>query len=276
MKLEGRIAIVTGTSPNIGGGIAEGLAAEGARVACLDIDPANAKDCARAIERAGGTALAAPADVTSPEEVEACVERVTQELGPVDLLVNNAAVFLQKGVLDMTPAEWSRQLAVILDGTFLCTQAVARRMVDRGRGGNIVNVVSTAGHQGQPSNVGYCTAKAGLLNFTRSVAMELAPYAIRVNSLTPTATDPREALDRAERWGRTRPDQDLVSLFEPFRRRIPLQRLPAPSDYAKAVVFLASDDARFMTGADLRVDAGAVGRYWAWDPSGGSGDPSRD
>jgi NAD(P)-dependent dehydrogenase (short-subunit alcohol dehydrogenase family) len=269
MKLAGRVAMVTGTSPNIGGGIAEGLAAEGARVACVDVDPANASDCARAIEASGGRALAAPANVTLPDEVEACVERVAKALGPVDLLVNNAAIFLQRGVLDMTLAEWSRQLGVILDGTFLCTQAVARRMVERGRGGSVVNVISTAGHQGQPGNVGYCTAKAGLLNFTRSVAMELAPHGIRVNSLTPTATDPRESLDRAERWGRARPDARIAGAFEPFRRGVPLQQLPAPSDYAKAVVFLASDDARFMTGADLRVDAGAVARYWAWDPSRG-------
>jgi NAD(P)-dependent dehydrogenase (short-subunit alcohol dehydrogenase family) len=269
MRLDGAVAIVTGTSPNIGGGIAEGLAAEGARVACVDVDPANAKDCARAIEAAGGRALAVPANVTVPEEVEACVERVTRELGAVDLLVNNAAIFLHKGVLDMALEEWSRQLAVILDGTFLCTKAVARRMALRGRGGSIVNVISTAGHQGQPGNVGYCTAKAGLLNFTRSVAMELAPHGIRVNSLTPTATDPRESQDRAERWGRTRPDERIVAALEPFRRGVPLQQLPSPSDYAKAVVFLASEDARFVTGMDLRVDSGAVARYWAWDPARG-------
>lgn len=269
MRLEGRVAIVTGTSPNIGGGIAEGLAAEGACVACVDVDPANAVDCARAIGAAGGRALAVPADVTAPEQVEACVLRVTRELGPIDLLVNNAALFLQKGVLDMTLEEWSSQLGVILDGTFLCTKAVAQHMVERGHGGCIVNVVSTAGHQGQPANVGYCTGKAGLLNFTRSVAMELAPHGIRVNSLTPTATDPRESLDRAQRWGRVRPDERIVAWFEPFRRSVPLQQLPAPSDYAKAVVFLASEDARFMTGADLRVDSGALGRYWAWEPSRG-------
>jgi NAD(P)-dependent dehydrogenase (short-subunit alcohol dehydrogenase family) len=236
----------------------------------VDLDPANAKDCARAIAAGGGQAVAIAADVTSPDDVEACVERAVQELGPITLLVNNAAIFLQKGVLDMAHAEWSRQLAVILDGAFLCTQAVARRMVERGIRGCIVNVISTAGHQGQPGNIGYCTAKAGLLNFTRSAAMELARHGIRVNSLTPTATDPREALDRAVRWGRGRPDERVLAVLEPFRRRVPMQALPAPSDYARAVVFLASEDARFVTGADLRVDAGAVGRYWAWDPSVGS------
>lgn len=267
MRLAGKVALVTGTSPNIGGGIAEGLAGEGASVACVDLDPANADDCAAALAARGSRALGIAADVTNEGQVEALAERVARELGPIDLLVNNAAIFNQKGVLDMTLPEWSKQLAVILDGAFLCTRAVARRMVDQGRGGAIVNVISTAGHQGQPRNVGYCTAKAGLLNFTRSIAMELAAHGIRVNSLTPTATDPEEAMERAERWGRPRPDARIVAFFEGFRRGVPLQRLPRPGDYASAVAFLCSDEARFVTGADLRVDSGALARYWAWDPA---------
>jgi NAD(P)-dependent dehydrogenase (short-subunit alcohol dehydrogenase family) len=267
VKLEGRIAVVTGTSPNIGGGIAEGLAAEGAAVACIDAVAANADDCAAALCAAGARAIAIASDITDERAVAAAFARVAAELGPVDILVNNAAVFNAKGVLDMPLAEWSRQLAVILDGAFLCTAAAARAMVERKQGGAIINVISTAGHQGQPRNVGYCTAKAGLLNFTRSVAMELAPHGIRVNSLTPTATDPSESLDRAERWGRKRPSERVVQAFESFRRGVPMQRLPAPSDYGRAVVYLASDDARSVTGTDLRVDAGAVARYWAWNPA---------
>lgn len=270
MKLSGRVAIVTGTSPNIGAGIAEALAAEGARVACVDVDANNAEDCAAGIRKLGGEALAVTANITAEDAVVAGVSRVARELGPVDLLVNNAAIFNQKGVLDMPLAEWSKQLAVILDGAFLCTQAVAKQMVTRGQGGAIVNVISTAGHQGQPRNVGYCTAKSGLLNFTRSVAMELAQHGIRVNSLTPTATDPREGMDRAVRWGRPRPSDRLEHAFESFRRGVPTQRLPSPSDYGRAVVYLASDDARNVTGTDLRVDSGALARYWAWDPAGGA------
>ncbi len=267
MRLAGKVAVITGTSPNIGGGIAEGLAAEGAAVACIDALAANADDCAAALRASGTRAIGITADVTEEKQVAAAFERVAVELGPVDVLVNNAAIFNQKGVLDMPLAEWSRQLAVILDGAFLCTRAAAREMVERKSGGAIINVISTAGHQGQPRNVGYCTAKAGLLNFTRSVAMELALYGIRVNSLTPTATDPRESLDRAERWGRKRPSERVVERFEAFRRGVPTQRLPAPSDYGRAVVYLASEDARSVTGVDLRVDAGAVARYWAWDPA---------
>ena len=270
MRLQGRVAIVTGTSPNIGGGIAEGLAAEGAAVACVDLDRRNAEDCAAAIRARGTRALGIAADVTDEAAVEDLVRQVTEELGPVGVLVNNAAIFDQKGVLDMPRARWSRQLAVILDGAFLCTKVVAADMVARRNGGAIINIISTAGHQGQPGNVGYCTAKAGLLNFTRSVAMELAPHGIRVNSLTPTATDPHEGMDRAVRWGRPRPSERLVQAFESFRRGVPTQRLPSPCDYGRAVVYLASDDARNVTGTDLRVDSGALGRYWAWDPSSGA------
>ena len=270
MRLQGRVAIVTGTSPNIGGGIAEGLAAEGAAVACVDLDGRNAEDCAAGIRARGARALGIAADVTDEAAVEGVVRTATRELGPVGVLVNNAAIFDQKGVLDMPRARWSRQLAVILDGAFLCTKIVAADMVARRQGGAIINIISTAGHQGQPGNVGYCTAKAGLLNFTRSVAMELAPYGIRVNSLTPTATDPAEGIERAVRWGRERPSRALGELFEPFRRAVPMQSLPTPTDYAHAVVFLASEEARHMTGADLRVDAGAVARYWAWDPGADS------
>jgi len=270
MRLAGKVAVITGTSPNIGGGIAEVLASEGARVACVDNVAVNAEDCATGIRKLGGEALGFVADITTEAGVGDMHARVARALGPVDVLVNNAAIFNQKGVLDMPLAEWSRQLAVILDGAFLCTQAVAREMVARERGGVIVNVISTAGHQGQPRNVGYCTAKSGLLNFTRSVAMELAPHGIRVNSLTPTATDPREGMERAVRWGRPRPSDRLIEAFEPFRRGVPTQQLPSPSDYGRAVVYLASEDARHVTGTDLRVDSGAVARYWAWDPHVGS------
>src|SRR5690348_7911982 len=168
----------------------------------------------------------------------------------------------------MTLDEWQRQIAIILTGAFLCTKYVAKLMIEQRRPGNIINIISTAGHQGEPDNIAYCTAKSGMLNFTRSAAMELIAHGIRVNSLTPTATDPAESLERAERWGRAvRVDADrLKRAFEPFRTRVPAQKLPRPSDYGKAAVFLASDDAQMITGTDLRVDAGAVARYWAWEP----------
>ena len=267
MALQNKVALVTGTSPNIGGGIAEGLAAAGAAVVAVDLRPENAADCARYINSTGGRALGVTADVTDEAQVVAAVAAAVAAFGSVDILVNGAVIFNRKGVLDMSYAEFDQQTKIILGGTFLFTKYVAQRMIERGVGGAVINIISTAGHQGEPGNIAYSTAKSGLLNFTRSAAMELVRHGIRVNSLTPTATDRSESYDRAERWGRTiaRPSS-AGAASNTFRARVPMQRLPVPSDYGRAAVFLASDDAAMITGTDLRVDAGAIARYWAWDP----------
>ncbi|HUO13170.1 MAG TPA: SDR family NAD(P)-dependent oxidoreductase [Caulobacteraceae bacterium] len=267
MRLSGKVALVTGTSPNIGGGIAEGLAHEGATIIAVDSRTDNATDCARAIEAAGGRALGVTCDVCAEDQVKRTVEAGLLAFGRIDILVNNAAFFNKKGVLDMSLAEWRKQTDVILTGAFLLTKYVAHSMIERGVAGRILNIISTAGHQGEPGNIAYSTSKCGLLNFTRSAAMELVGHNIRVNSLTPTATDPAESFERAVRWGRQTPaPTGLAVVMEPFRRGIPMQRLPKPTDYGLAAAFLVSDDAAMITGADLRVDAGAVARYWAWDP----------
>jgi NAD(P)-dependent dehydrogenase (short-subunit alcohol dehydrogenase family) len=267
VKLAGKVALITGTSPNIGGGIAVGMAEEGAKIVCVDIQPDNALQCADFITKRGGQAIGVVCDVTDEGQVKAAVERAREAFGGVDVLVNGAVIFNQKGVLDMSLEEWTRQTAVILTGTFLFTKYIARLMIDQGRKGSIINIISTAGHQGQPKNVGYCTGKSGLLNFTRSVAMELAEYGIRVNSLTPTATDPSEGMERAVQWGRPPGDQRMLRFFDELRKGVPLQKLPSPRHYARAAVFLASDDAEMIIGMDLRVDAGTVSRYWAWTPA---------
>jgi NAD(P)-dependent dehydrogenase (short-subunit alcohol dehydrogenase family) len=264
VKLAGKTAIVTGTSPNIGGGIARGLADEGARVACVDLVADNARQCADWIAGHGGEAIGLACDVSDEAQVQAMVARVHERWGGVDVLVNNAGILGGASVLDMDLERWARQLAVNLTGTFLCTKHVARLMVERGTRGSIIVIVSTAGHQGQAGNIGYCTSKSGLLNFTRAAAMDLARHGIRVNSLTPTATDSAEAAERAVAWGRERPQPRGRTLD--FARMIPLGRLPSPRHYARAAVFLASDDAEMITGLDLRVDAGAIAKYWPWVP----------
>ena len=264
MKLSGKVAIVTGTSPNIGGGIAGGLADDGATVVCVDVVADNAEQCAAWIRTRGGDALAVVCDTTDEGQVEAMVARARDAYGGVDVLVNNAGILGGQSVLDMPLERWNRQLAVNLTGTFLCTKHVARAMVTRGRGGSIIVIVSTAGHQGQAGNIGYCTSKSGLLNFTRAAAMDLAKHRIRVNSLTPTATDVEEGIARAVEWGRARPEQRGRLLD--FAKMIPAGTLPSPRHYARAAVFLASDDAEMITGFDLRVDAGAIAKYWPWVP----------
>jgi len=202
--------------------------------------------------------------VTDETQVAAAVARVREAYGGVDILVNNAGVLGGAGVLEMDLPRWQRQLAVNLTWTFLFTRHVARLMVEQGRGGSIIVIVSTAGHQGQAGNIGYCTSKSGLLNFTRAAAMDLARHRIRVNSLTPTATDTEEGLERAAAWGRPRPAPRARALD--FEAMIPMGRLPSPRHYARTAVFLASDDAEMITGCDLRVDAGAIAKYWPWVP----------
>jgi NAD(P)-dependent dehydrogenase (short-subunit alcohol dehydrogenase family) len=265
VKLSGKIAIVTGTSPNIGGGIAQGLAEEGATVVCVDVAPDNAAQCADWITRRGGQALGVTCDVTDEAQVQAMAARVRDAYGRIDVLVNNAGILGGLSVLDMPVERWNRQIAVNLTGTFLCTKHVARCMVERGTRGSIIVIASTAGHQGQAGNIAYATSKSGLLNFTRAAAMDLARHGIRVNSLTPTATDPEEGGERAVAWGRPRPERRAGGLD--FPKMVPMQRLPSPRHYARAAVFLASDDAEMVTGVDLRVDAGAIAKYWPWVPS---------
>ncbi len=264
-RLSGKVAIVTGTSPNIGAGIAEGLAEEGATVACVDVAEDNARQCAEWIERRGGRALGLTCDLTDEAQVEAMVARVREACGGADVLINNAGILGGLSVLDMPLERWTRQIAANLTATFLCTKHVARLMVAQRRRGSIVVIVSTAGHQGQAGNIAYSTSKGGLLNFTRAAAMDLVKHGIRVNSLTPTATDREEGDERAVAWGRPRPEARRGSLD--FAKMLPMGKMPSPRHYARACVFLASDDAEMITGTDLRVDAGAIAKYWPWLPN---------
>src|SRR5579864_4154866 len=203
MVLQNKVALVAGTSPNIGGGIAEGLAEAGAAVVAVDLRPENAADCARYINSTGGRAIGVTADVTDEAQVEAAVAAAIAAFGAVDILVNGAVIFNRKGVLDMPFAEFDRQTKIILGGAFLFTKHAAKRMIERGSGGAIINIISTAGHQGEPGNIGYSTGKAGLLNSTRSAAMEIVRYDIRVNTLTPTATNRSESYDCSDDWAST-------------------------------------------------------------------------
>lgn len=262
-RLQGKVAIVTGTSPNIGGGIAEAFAAQGAAVVCVDHEEANALDCARALSAAGARAMGIRCDVRDEAQVQDVVARTLAAYGHVDTLVNGAAYYNHKGLLDMTVEEFRDQTDLILSGAFLFTKHVARAMIEGRKTGCIIHLASTEAHQGNPKNVAYCTAKAGLLNMARANAMELAAYGIRVNTLTPTATHPGEGAERAARWGRPKPD---IANHLAIRRGklLPAGEPPSPSDYGHAAVYLASDDARFVTGFDLRVDAGAIARYWGW------------
>jgi NAD(P)-dependent dehydrogenase (short-subunit alcohol dehydrogenase family) len=263
-RLESKVAIVTGVSPNIGGALAQGLAAEGARVVCTSLSENAAEECVKKIVAVGGEACAVVGDVTEPAHADAAVGQALERWGRLDVLVNNAVWFNPKGLLNVPYEEYQRQLEIILGGAFLFTRAAANAMIELGTRGSIVNVLSTAAWQGQPGNLGYCTGKSGLINFTKSVAMELAEYGIRVNGFTPTATRPSDP-ELAQQFDAAT-QQPGGRYHTDFRAQFPLDRLPEPEDYVPAVVFMASDDSRMMTGTNITVDGGATAKYWPWTP----------
>ena len=262
-RLEGRTAIVTGASANIGGALAAGLAAEGARVVCTDLVQSVAESTANSIVESGGEAFAVAGDVTDAAHADDVMRQAMERWGRVDILVNNAMMFNHKGVMTMPVEEFRRQVDICLTGALVFTRAAAGAMIEGGRGGSVVNVLSTAAWQGQAGNIGYSTAKSGLINFTRSAAMELATHDIRVNGFTPTATQPEDPAMEAMLRGAKSPDNQYSN---DFYGQMPMNRLPSPSDYVPSVVFLASDDSAMITGTNITVDGGATAKYWPWVP----------
>jgi NAD(P)-dependent dehydrogenase (short-subunit alcohol dehydrogenase family) len=246
MKLKGQVAIITGAGRNIGEDTAKLFAAEGAKVAVVDNHQGRADKVADEIVRSNGEAAAFVADVASEAEVEKLVRDVVQKFGRIDILINNAAVSDNKHMLDITKADWDRVMAVTLTGPFLMSQKVARQMVAQDgngekRGGKIVNVGSTSGFFGRRRAIAYTTAKAGVANLTRSMAVQLAPHNIRVNCVVPNKIGSPVGKDE----------------FDPTRTVVNLRgRVGVPMDLARAILFLASDDSDFIVGDMLFVDGG--------------------
>ncbi len=248
IDLSGRIALVTGTGPNIGRAIAVTLAKAGAYVFCNDVDAAAADAAAKAVREGGGKGEALAFDITDADAVERAVESASRK-GVIDALVNNAAITVPKSILNVSVAEWRRVLDVNMTGTFLCSQAVARRLIAAKKPGVIVNIASTSGHMGRTNAVAYCSSKGGVLNMTRAMAVDLAPHRIRVVSVTPTKTG--VSVGALEKAGIRTVDE------------VPLGRLGEPQEQANAVLFALSDLASFITGSDIRVDGGALATWGA-------------
>jgi 3-oxoacyl-[acyl-carrier protein] reductase len=247
MRLHGKVALVTGAQQGIGRATAVALARDGADVGINYLDDrAAAERVADAVREAGRRAALVQGDVSHARDAAAMVDAVARELGAVHILVNNAGIFPRGGFLRMTEAEWDRVLDVNLKGSFLCAQAAARRMVTAGGGGAIVNVSSVA-IRGTPLGVHYAASKAGVVGLTRAMALALAPHRIRVNAIAPGLTDtaqPRHGHSEAE----------LVELG----RQIPLEgRIARPDEIARVAVFLASEEAGWVTGQTIHVNGGA-------------------
>lgn len=245
MKLEGKTAIVTGAAAGIGRGIAELFAKEGARVALADRDADAARRAEQEIRAAGGEALAVTADVSNGTAVRAMVERVVGRFGGLDVLVNNAGIRYVKPFLETTEEEWRRTLDVNLTALFLCCRAAVPHMLLRGKG-KIVNVASVAGQFGRPQRSAYCASKGGALAFTRALAVDMKGKNICVNALAPALIDtPLNASYAGD-----------AALASKWQAELLTGRWGRPSDVAAAALYLASDDADFVTGTVLTIDGG--------------------
>lgn len=244
MRLENKIAIVTGAGRNIGEAIVKLFAQEGARVAVVDLDRERGERVASEVNAVKpGSALAVVCDVSSGGDVEKMVKTVVDKWGGVDILVNNAAWTDHKNIFDLTEEEWDRVFGVSLKSVFFCAKFAAKVMVDQKRKGKIINIASTSGHRGRPEATAYTAAKAGMLNLNRTLAVQLAPHGIRVNSISPNRIGSPVGQDKV-------PENRFVKNL--------VGRRGVPEDIAKAALFLASDDSDFVTAIDLPVDGGAL------------------
>jgi 3-oxoacyl-[acyl-carrier protein] reductase len=254
--LTDRVAVVTGGGAGIGRGIASGMAQFGAKVAIWERD---AETCAVTADELG--VLGVVADVRDADQVDAALERTIAELGPVGILVNNAGGVFASPLLETTENGWDALYKANLRHVLLCTQRVARAMVTDQRGGSVISLTSIEGARAAPGYAAYAAAKAGVINYTRTAAFELAPLGIRVNAIAPDITVTEGLLRLAP--GGIRPE---------LRQAVPLGRLGDVDEIASAAVFLASDMARYITGQTLHVDGGtqAAGGWYHDTETGGA------
>jgi acetoin reductase-like protein len=252
MKLQDKVAIVTGGAQGIGEAIVRAYAAEGARVVIADV----AEDKAQALARdIGNKALAVRLDVRDPASIEATVKATVERFGGIDILVNNAAVFDMQPLLEATEASFDRQFAINVKGLFFTLQAVAKRMVEQGRGGKIINMSSQAGRRGEPLLPVYCATKAAVISLTQSFGLDLIQHGIYVNAIAPGVVD-------TPMW------DEVDALFAKYEglaigqkkrevgEAVPLGRMGRPEDYGAPAVFLASSDSDYIVAQTLNVDGG--------------------
>jgi 3-oxoacyl-[acyl-carrier protein] reductase len=244
MRLKDQVAIVTGAGRNIGEDISKLFVEEGARVAVVDLDSGRGSKVAGEINaKQPGKAISIVCDVADPASVDRMVQTAVKQFGGVDILINNAAWTDHKTIFDLSEEEWDRTMNVCLRSVWYCTRAVANVMIDQKRKGRIVNIASTSGHWGRKEATAYTTAKAGVLNLTRSIAVQLAPQGIRVNSISPN------------RIGSPVGQQDVPE--NRFVKNLAGRR-GVPMDIAKAAVFMVSEESDFIYAVDLPVDGGAL------------------
>jgi NAD(P)-dependent dehydrogenase (short-subunit alcohol dehydrogenase family) len=246
-SLTGRVALVTGAGGGLGEGICHSLAAAGAAVCCADRNEATAEARADGVRQAGGRAIAVTVDVTDAGSVAAMVGRVVSELGRLDVLVNNAAIYPRRAWTEITEEEWDQVLAVNLKGYFLCARA-AFDALKAGGHGRIVNLASITAFIGLTHLLDYVSSKGAVISFTRALARELGPEGVTVNAVSPGAfpTDAEKIHPNPEEYERWILEQQSI------------KRRGTPDDIGNLVVFLSSDASSFLTGQTLEIDGGWV------------------
>lgn len=255
MRLQDKIALVTGGARGIGEGICIKLAKEGARVVVADIDIEGAESTAKAINDAGGKAVAVHADVTKEEDAEKMIDTAVNTFGKIELLVNNAGADIKGAIQDYPVESWDKLMNLNLKGTFLTTKVAVKKMIPQ-KYGRIVNISSMAGKTGEPFTSPYCTTKFGVIGFTQSIALELGEYNITANAVCPGGVETDLIKGSIAGTAKLNNRSYEEELQEKFLKFTPLGRMAQPSDVANAVAFLLSEEANYITGSTLNVAGG--------------------
>jgi NAD(P)-dependent dehydrogenase (short-subunit alcohol dehydrogenase family) len=246
-RFQDKVVVITGAASGIGRALVTAFVRQGAKGVIADRDREWADEVANALRQEGGEVTVFTTDVTKSEQVNALLRGTLDAYGQLDVFVNNAGVGIHRRVVDLTEEEWDYQVDVQLKGTFLCAQAAARQFIAQGRGGRIINIGSGAAVNARVDAAPHCASKAGIVMLTKVMALELGEHNITVNCVSPGLID----VSQVSRHGGA-----SEGYIEAFLQMVPLNRLGKPDEIANMVLFLASDQANFVTGAHILVDGG--------------------
>lgn len=251
-RLAGKTALITGAARGIGRAFAEAYVREGARVSIGDIDGARARDTA---DQIGEAVIAVEMDVTEQDSVDAAVAKTAAELGDIEILINNAAVFTAAPIIQISRQDFVRAFDINVSGTLFTMQSVARHMIEHGKGGKIINMASQAGRRGEPLVAVYCATKAAVISLTQSAGLNLIEHGINVNAIAPGVVD-GEHWEGVDAFFAKYENKPLGQKKKEVGEAVPFGRMGTPDDLTGMAVFLASDEARYIVAQTYNVDGG--------------------